>query len=193
MKGLSHISAMYGYLIKLLILVVVSCVAISANADEAGKEHQHEISEAHKQNVEQMLVLMNMPAQVDNAAQGVVERYSATVDPDKADKDLQKLITAYQKDLEKIILPTLGWGGLKTTYIYSYSKRLDEQEVAQITNFYSSVAGKKFIEIQSDATTEIQKITSHLVESDIQAPLAKLANMLKEGLKKHRTLKTSER
>jgi len=140
-------------LVRIFVVIVAGLGNVAVFA-QSGDEKNDVANLQHKQNVETLLVLMNMPAQVDQAA--------------------------------------LSWSNLKTTYIFTYSKRLDEREVAQIIDFYSSDAGKKLVAIQPESTLEIQRITDHLIKSDVQMPLAELAELLKEGLAKQRLLKASE-
>lgn len=172
--------------------VIFTCaLAFAAHAQSGGDEPEG-VNAQHLEDVEELLELMGMPEQVNAAANRVLAQYSATVDEGNTDADLRKLVDAYQMDLEKIILPVLDWDGLKTTYIYSYSKRLNKKEVAKITKFYQSKAGQKFVSIQPESSAEIEKITRHLVESDIQEPLNALTRLFREGLAKHKTLKAAE-
>lgn len=146
----------------------------------------------HQKRVETMLELMGVPKQVDQAAMSVIEQYNIRFDPMKADSNLADIVTAYQKDLRKIIYPVLGWNGLKTTYIYNYSKRLNKQEVDSIIGFYLSSAGKKLIGSQPEVNKEIKEITEHLVVSDIKQPLEDLTKLFQQAAMKHQMLKNQQ-
>jgi hypothetical protein len=146
----------------------------------------------HRQNVEKLLTLMDFPAQVDEAAEAVVDQYSAKLDRSTMTPALRDVVDAYQADLRKIIVPALDWNGLKTTYIYSYAKRLSPAQVSELITFYQTETGQHFVAIRGESAAEIAGITQHLVESDISKPLADLQVLLRQGLEKYRALTNPE-
>ncbi len=147
---------------------------------------------SHRANVEELLVLMGVPEQVNNNAAKVVDLYAAKVTSDDVEGNVKELIEAYQKDLETIVDKVLGWDSLKTTYIGSYAARFSKDEVSEITNFMSSSTGRRFVETQFEIGTEIRQTTDHLVEADLSPLLKYLSGRLNEGLEKTNMLKKKE-
>lgn len=167
--------------LRVFILAAVSVVALSANADETGKPHQHE-AQTHEQNVERMLELLGVPEQVNKAASEVLKIYSAKVTDDTIDPDIIKLVTAYQTDLQSIVSAVLSWNAIKPNYIRSYANRLSAEDVTNVEQFMASPSGQKFFDSQNTAGKEIQEITKHLIEADLAEPLKKLREQLQQGL-----------
>ena len=179
-----------GYSCKGIFIVyvfVISFVNFPVFADETGEVHQHQLSEqnkelTHEQNVETMLELMGVPAQVNLTASEVLKLYTAKVDIGNTDANIKMMVDAYQQDATQIIYSVLGWPSMKTTYISSYAKMMNEEDVAKVAGFLLSPGGQKFIASQASAGIEIGKITKHLMEADMAEPLLNLGKQLREGL-----------
>ena len=175
---------------KSVVIIAVFLFAYASGApvwaDETGKEHVHEDSDQHKENVERLLELMGVPAQVDNAAGEVLKIYSAKITDDKASDEFKKLVSAYQTDLQKMVAAVLSWEAIKPNYINIYARHLSPADVAGATQFIQSPAGQTFFAGQAAAGEEIQRVTKHLIQADLAEPLKQLSKLLREGLVKVR-------
>lgn len=176
-----------GFLILVLTLFAWS-VSLPVLAAESSKSAVTHIDKHHKERVEQMLVLMGVPAQVNAAADNFKQIYSAKVDASQSDQNVVKVINAYQQDLGRLVDSVLGWDAIKQNYINVYARNLTPREVVYISAFLKSPSGVKFVSSQSAASQELINITEHLVEADLALPLKNLSIKLGDALTKLKVL-----
>lgn len=166
-----------------MLTISLCLIASLPSAAQDGKEgHTHTPDGSHMQNVETMLELIGVPAQVNKVAADMMTLYSAKVDPGNKDPNVQKIVATYQDSVRGVVDQVLSWEALKTTYISSYAKRMSPEEVAAVSGFLLSPEGEKFSKVQQQASIEIQGTAKHLAEVDMAPALAKLTNRLREGL-----------
>ena len=158
-----------------------------ARADDQDDDPSHDAPRTHAQNVEYMLELMRVPAQVDQTADEILKLYSSRVAPDNSDPNANSIIETYQKEAMRNVYGVLGWESIKQNYINSYASRMGERDVATVTNFLKSPVGQKFLASQANAGVEIQQSTKQLMETDLLKRMTKLSSALSEALVKLRT------
>jgi hypothetical protein len=165
------------------VFIVVSSQLFAQTGDEVVVDD----SKQHLENVEKMLLLMGVPSDVDRAAEGAMQLYSAKVTDKEADRITQEIVEAYQRDLRTIVMAVLSWEALKPNYINTYASLMSEDDVTQTLVFLESAVGQKYLQSQQQATVQIQEITSHLAQEDMAPLLIDLTKKLRDALTKVQT------
>lgn len=178
--------------IWLSIILFMGGAPHSGFADETGQPHEHTKQDVHKANIEKMLEVIGVPSQVNQAAAGAIQLYSASVTDKEAGRLTKDLVAAYQKDLTAIVNSVLSWDALKPNYISTYAALMDETDVRQTLDFFESEIGQTYLRSQAQASSQIKVITTHLAEEDMAPLLIDLTKQLREGLTKVQSAKLNK-
>ena len=117
-----------------------------------------------EQLAENILESLNMPAITGKMVGKMIELEL------KSSKDSR----AYADLIRKFSRQYLNWENLKTPMIKSYTETFSNQELAEIDRFFSSPAGKKFIE----KSPELKKKMVNLVQQKILSYQPQLQDMI---------------
>lgn len=184
------VGASFRKLVLFLGVFLVMANGGMAIAHEDEEEHSHAQDAAknpqqlHEENVEELLNLMGIPQQVDQAARDFMRLYAVRDALVGKNESYQKLIDVYHDSVEQVVLGVLSWQSMKGTYINSYARRMTAEEVTGVSNFLRSPPGQKFITTQQQVSGDIKEVTAHLAEADLTPALTRLRTALTEGIQK---------
>lgn len=71
----------------------------------------------------------------------------------------QAAVQKAQAEAMEIIRKQLNWESLKTDFVQIYADTFTEAELKQLTAFYQSPVGQKFVDKQGDMATKISAVT----------------------------------
>ena len=119
-----------------IFLMIFSLLCSFANADEV----------THRAAAEEFLLLTN----ADKILKPMLEQMAVMMKQQfvqmGAPEELRPVLNKYSRKLLKVMEEEFEWGKIKNDYIDIYVKTFTEKEIREISDFYKSPIGKKYVE-----------------------------------------------
>lgn len=141
--------------------------------------------QSHRDNIEQLLVAMGVPEQVNQSAAEVRDLYLVKVDENKADDQVKKMVGDYRQEINDLVANALSWDAVKSYYISVYAKQMTVAEIEAVMEFIYSPVGKKFVAGQGIANQEIREILKVELATKLTEPVRALSSDLRDALTEH--------
>ena len=159
--------------VAFFIFMSLFCLFAIANADET----------THKAAAEELLLLTNsddMMKQVWAQVEGMMDQQFQQMG---APEDLKPIFKKYTDKMFKLMKEEYSFANIKDDLITIYVNTYTEDEIREISKFYKSLAGKKFLEKMPQLMQETMAITQKNMQGMIQK-IQKISEEMAEAIKK---------
>ena len=141
---------------------------------------------SHKQQIEEMLELLQVEQQVDETVAEIKKVYFSQISKIKLPDEFKPIISTHQEKAFALISDVASWANQKRFYVTAYSLALNESNAREINNFLKSGPGQEFIESQGRVRVAVKDFTAGQMQS-LQQQLGLLSEELKTKIKQQQS------
>lgn len=156
-----------------LVAMLASVCSFSVRADEAS--HRAAVEELMVQTRTETMV-QNLRAQLDRDLQQMVDNTVGPAGRDKLNAGQKTAIDKFLQNTKALMGESLAWPRLQETMVKIYTQAFTEDEIRQLTAFYSTPIGIKSVE----KMPEITAASMRSVRDQMQAMIPKLQQIGQE-------------
>lgn len=140
--------------------------------------------QSHRAAAEELLLLTG----VEKTSETIFERMKLIMDQQfdnqpGLDEEKKEILKKYRERTLKMVMEELDWEKMKDNYIDIYVKTYTEKEIRDISEFFKSPAGRKYIEklpqLTEEATSFMLKMLPGLMEK-MKAVIAEMQNEIQQ-------------
>ena len=153
----------------------------------AGLTHAADNDEpARRTAAENLLTAMHTEQMIDQGLTRMltyVDRFDTSVaQAPGATPEVMEKIKAASEEARDTIRKELGYATLKDEFAKDYAEAFTEAELKEITAFYSSPAGQKFVEKQPAVTEKVSRVSQQKMQTVMPGVLQKLREVAQKNL-----------
>lgn len=116
-------------------------------------------SPSHQKATEELLLLINMPGQLQIVANQTLNPMRIRLSQMKTTQERADVMRKHIKRYEQLVMDSLGWEKNKQDYIDLYANTYSEYEIKAMITFFKSAAGKKFLNPGADFQRALANIS----------------------------------
>lgn len=141
---------------RFLILTLLATLLCSTTA--------YASTESHRQAVEEMLTVSQVDKMFEPMMDNFMTMFQQQMSQLEIPEDKKPIIEKYNQEIVKVLREELQWEKTKDEFIAIYLNVYTEEEVRELTKFYTSPIGQKMIDKMPALMQESMKVSQSMMQ-----------------------------